>query len=189
MEKLIQIPEWQFKKIENALRLTSNTWRCHRRETAFDREVTKAYEFAKDALAGNSVPDTCNCSRGKGISYEDGKPYCVDCGKEVKELPSSDNLSSLLAKKLDKDPEVTYPIGGFAPGYYSCRCVSCGDEFQGDKLACQCEPCATAGVDQARTTSCRGYEPNMPVFDELEDLARRYTPEQINELWELVTPK
>lgn len=35
-----------------------------------------------------------------------------------------------------------YPIGGFAPGYYSCKCASCKILFQGDKRAVQCKPCA-----------------------------------------------
>jgi hypothetical protein len=35
-----------------------------------------------------------------------------------------------------------YPIGGFDPGFYHCRCVTCKKEFIGDKKAVQCEPCA-----------------------------------------------
>jgi hypothetical protein len=36
-----------------------------------------------------------------------------------------------------------YPIGGYAPGYYYCKCCDCGQQFFGDKRAVQCEPCAT----------------------------------------------
>lgn len=35
-----------------------------------------------------------------------------------------------------------YPIGGFAPGNYHNKCVSCGNIFTGDKRAFECEPCA-----------------------------------------------
>lgn len=35
-----------------------------------------------------------------------------------------------------------YPIVGFAPGRYMCKCVSCEAVFYGDKRAVQCEPCA-----------------------------------------------
>lgn len=35
-----------------------------------------------------------------------------------------------------------YPIGGFAPGNYTCKCVSCKENFIGDKRAVQCENCA-----------------------------------------------
>ncbi len=38
--------------------------------------------------------------------------------------------------------ERKYPIGGFAPGNYTCKCVSCGISFHGDKRAVQCELCA-----------------------------------------------
>lgn len=38
--------------------------------------------------------------------------------------------------------EKKYPIGGFAPGHYSCKCGTCGETFRGDKRAVQCEPCA-----------------------------------------------
>lgn len=42
--------------------------------------------------------------------------------------------------------EKKYPIGGFAPGFYSNTCVDCDKEFTGDKLARQCEPCAIAMI-------------------------------------------
>ena len=54
MGKMIQIPEWQFKHIENALRLTHRINKCASKETAFDREVVKAYEFAFRALTESS---------------------------------------------------------------------------------------------------------------------------------------
>ena len=36
-----------------------------------------------------------------------------------------------------------YPVGGFAPGNYTCKCVSCKENFIGDKRAVQCENCGT----------------------------------------------
>lgn len=44
-------------------------------------------------------------------------------------------------KKTLEEPK-QYPIGGYAPGFYSCTCVNCKTKFQGDKRAVQCEPCA-----------------------------------------------
>jgi hypothetical protein len=38
--------------------------------------------------------------------------------------------------------ERKYPIGGYAPGSYTCKCSTCGKQFTGDKRAVQCEPCA-----------------------------------------------
>jgi len=43
---------------------------------------------------------------------------------------------------IPKEEPKQYPIGGYAPGYYSCTCVTCKTEFMGDKLAVQCKPCA-----------------------------------------------
>jgi hypothetical protein len=43
--------------------------------------------------------------------------------------------------------EIKYPIGGFAPGNYSCNCVNCKHDFDGDKMAFRCEPCSNQTVD------------------------------------------
>ena len=37
---------------------------------------------------------------------------------------------------------VQMPLGGYAPGQYSCRCGKCARRFDGDKRACVCLPCA-----------------------------------------------
>ena len=34
-----------------------------------------------------------------------------------------------------------------------------------------------------------GFRPNYPIFDDLEDLKRLYTPEQLQKMWEDVYPK
>lgn len=95
---MIQLPEWHFKTIENALRLTNNVCHCQNKETAFDREVVKAYDYAKCALANIStsekdlrvcsvivpVSDSRICLSGKEFSYceihTDNKFGCADCG-------------------------------------------------------------------------------------------------------------
>lgn len=41
-----------------------------------------------------------------------------------------------------------YPVGGYAPGNYSCHCATCGNSFRGDKRAVQCEPCAVADKEK-----------------------------------------
>lgn len=51
MEKMIQISEWQLKKIEDTLRIANNIHNSQRKETCFDRCVCKAWDFAKGALA------------------------------------------------------------------------------------------------------------------------------------------
>lgn len=35
-----------------------------------------------------------------------------------------------------------WPIAGYAPGNYHCKCADCEATFEGDKRAIQCLPCA-----------------------------------------------
>jgi len=60
VDKIIKIPKWQFETINNALRLTHRINNCHTKETAFDREVVKAYEYSKSALAEPSSVTQAN---------------------------------------------------------------------------------------------------------------------------------
>lgn len=46
-------------------------------------------------------------------------------------------------------PAVSYPVGGYAPGNYMCKCCSCKRGFVGDKRAVQCKSCAL-GVSPAQ---------------------------------------
>jgi hypothetical protein len=47
-----------------------------------------------------------------------------------------------------------WPLGGYAPGSYFCKCHDCGEQFEGDKRAMQCLPCAVrsanAGLDRLK---------------------------------------
>jgi hypothetical protein len=43
--------------------------------------------------------------------------------------------------ELSRLREIKYPIGGYAPGDYSCKCGVCGDYFVGDKRAATCKAC------------------------------------------------
>lgn len=47
--------------------------------------------------------------------------------------------------------KVKYPIGGFAPGHYMSKCITCKEDFMGDKYARQCEPCAINIVNESNT--------------------------------------
>lgn len=44
--------------------------------------------------------------------------------------------------------KINYPIGGYAPGFYSNTCISCKEEFTGDKYSRQCEPCAINSIKE-----------------------------------------
>ena len=43
--------------------------------------------------------------------------------------------------------EIKYPIGGFAPGNYVCRCVDCKHDFDGDIKSFRCEFCSNRTVE------------------------------------------
>lgn len=49
--KEIVIYEFQLKEIVNALRLTSNLHQSSKGDTAFNRQVRQAYQYAENALA------------------------------------------------------------------------------------------------------------------------------------------
>ena len=63
-----------------------------------------------------------------------------------------------------------YPIGGFAPGNYHGKCRTCGSDFQGDKRASQCEPCATEEQNKYDALSDEEkkevYKRNIEIFEE-----------------------
>lgn len=48
---------------------------------------------------------------------------------------------------------IKYPILGYAPGSYYCRCTTCGDQFTGDKRAVQCQPCAINALSESHSLS------------------------------------
>jgi hypothetical protein len=56
--------------------------------------------------------------------------------------------------------EIKYPIGGFAPGDYMCKCVTCKEQFHGDKRSVQCEPCA---IEMVRTKIIKSEEGGFEI--------------------------
>lgn len=59
-----------------------------------------------------------------------------------------------------------YPIGGFAPGAYTCTCIQCKKQFQGDKRAFQCEPCAIKNLEAYNATFLKPEEQDKEVKEE-----------------------
>lgn len=45
-------------------------------------------------------------------------------------------------------------LRGYGPGTYECRCLTCGETFEGAKRAFNCLPCARA--------IARGHQPEIP---------------------------
>jgi hypothetical protein len=57
--------------------------------------------------------------------------------------------------------ERPWPLGGYAPGNYTCKCVRCGNQFEGDKRAYECLECAARQINTALRAA------NTPVGYEL----------------------
>jgi len=71
-----------------------------------------------------------------------------------------------------------YPIGSYAPGNYTCKCITCNQQFMGDKRAVQCEPCAIEMVEyKPKPNSVYPITPNECFKQEtLEEAAERLYP-------------
>ena len=73
---MIQIPEWQLKKIEDTLRLTSNLHDSHNKETCFDRMICKSWDWVKKALELNEKAKTYiiwnNIEKKQPLAYKSG---------------------------------------------------------------------------------------------------------------------
>ena len=80
------------------------------------------YYFVQDKVEWNGIEHY--------KTYEEAE---LECLKKLIEIVKRNNI-------MKEEPK--YPIGGYAPGYYGCTCVTCKTEFMGDKRAVQCEPCA-----------------------------------------------
>jgi len=76
---------------------------------------------------------------------------------------------------IPKEEAKQYPIGGYAPGYYSCTCVTCKTEFMGDKRAVQCEPCAIEMVSIKIVENNGSYQIEKPKQETLEEAVEKYS--------------
>ena len=50
-----------------------------------------------------------------------------------------------LDPKADCRP---WPLAGYAPGNYTCKCIDCEERFSGDKRAIRCLECAAVVANQ-----------------------------------------
>jgi hypothetical protein len=44
-------------------------------------------------------------------------------------------------------------------------------------------------ISDVSSSVYNGFRPNYPISDDLEDLKRRYTPEQLQKMWDECYPK
>lgn len=56
------------------------------------------------------------------------------------------------------------------------------ENLQGSKIQ-------ASNTSAVRSSVSNGFRPNVYISDDLEDLKRRYTPEQLQKMWEDLYPK
>jgi hypothetical protein len=49
--------------------------------------------------------------------------------------------------------KIKYPILGYAPGQYQCKCVTCEIMFVAHPKSVQCEPCAINAMNEGLTSA------------------------------------
>lgn len=74
---------------------------------------------------------------------------CLDRPSAATEIEQLIKTDSTFIFSETTSTKVKYPVGGYAPGHYSCLCSTCDERFMGDKLARQCEPCAINSVNKS----------------------------------------
>lgn len=108
------------------------------------------------------------------VEYKDGYGNWYRYDKEFWDKNSDKPIFSTRYKIIIPQEEPKqYPIGGYAPGYYSCTCVTCKTEFMGDKRAVQCEPCAIEMVSIKIVENNGSYQIEKPEQETLEEAADR----------------
>jgi hypothetical protein len=85
-----------------------------------------------------------------------------------------------------KEPK-QYPIGGYAPGNYTCTCITCKQQFFGDKRAVQCEPCAIEMVNVKVNINKEGgieeTNPEPNFYEKLKEYFENTPREKVLEDW------
>ena len=72
---------------------------------------------------------------------------------DVLALKLAEAKAEVERRKLERArPGIVRPfrLGAFATGSYTCKCLSCGEQFTGDKRAVSCLPCAAEAAEHAR---------------------------------------
>ena len=74
---------------------------------------------------------------------------------------------------MDRISERTWPLGGYAPGNYLCKCLDCGEQFQGDKRAYQCLPCAAWAEHDRRAEARQAPTDYSNLLSVITDIRER----------------
>lgn len=72
--------------------------------------------------------------------------------------------------QLDEEADCRpWPLAGYAPGNYTCKCIDCEERFSGDKRAIRCLECAAVVANQR----LQAAQPVPVVTDEMTRQAKK----------------
>jgi len=116
-------------------------------------------EFNKGNVISKVLVEFNPFTPNNGINLNNGYHNSI-------EINQNNEISVLTEQKQ-------YPIGGYAQGFYTCKCVTCRKEFMGDKRAVQCEPCAIQMINtKVEVNNDNGVE--IAKQETLEEAATDY---------------
>jgi hypothetical protein len=97
------------------------------------------------------------------------------------------NLASAYFGGKPQEEPKQYPIGGYAPGNYTCTCITCKERFFGDKRAVQCEPCAiemvNVKIDINKEGGVEETKPEPNFYEKLKEYFETTPREKVLEDW------
>jgi hypothetical protein len=70
----------------------------------------------------------------------------------------------------NKITKIKYPIGGFAPGHYISKCITCEEQFIGDMYANQCESCAINAVNESNIQAISKIHKLEAALDTIKEI-------------------
>jgi hypothetical protein len=155
--------------VHNFVHIINDSFQCSKCK----KQVLRSEITVSDTTEGvQAIPDDF-------LEWFVKNPNC----EEVEVIKYEDNSSPMLIKDKTFHYKITipkeepkYPIGGYAPGYYMCNCSTCKKQFQGDKRAVQCEPCAIEMIkEEPKQELERGITITQVSKQEtLEEATRKY---------------
>jgi len=90
----------------------------------------------------------------------------------------SETMSKDYLKKVGANMASTtttkYPINGYAPGQYHCKCGDCKNMFIGDKRAIRCEPCAMKIVENPTSAKNAQVQTSKEIDLRIRNLMRLF---------------
>jgi hypothetical protein len=146
--------------------------------------MSKCYDNPDYDNTSSDIQNTWNQSKPKQ-EIQPQQIWNEEKKEGIKKLIQKQKLIDMMEQdeQLGLYEEPKYPIGGYAPGNYMCNCSTCKTQFQGDKRAVQCEPCAIKMTKEESKQDCKDCSQSLQVCTCIEDTIdmKQETPEEVAE--------